>query len=165
MAYTGYQLRRGWGTITSMTAVILPAFIAMLILSWAYFKYGYQQQFKEIMYYVTGAVSALIAATGFQLFEKEVKGHNIKILICVLSIVAIVFTHSYLLTIVFIVTGGIIGAKINLNNDQPASISGSLPKTSIRPDKISLSLIIALGCIALLFIGNAQQYAANIFRK
>ncbi len=165
VAYTGYQLRRGWGTIASMTAVILPAFIAMLILSWAYFKYGYQQQFKEIMYYVTGAVSALIATTGFQLFEKEVKGHKIKILICALSIVAILFTHSYLLTILFIVFGGIVGAKINLNKDQVTSVSGDVQKVSLRPDKTSVALLIILSCIALLFVGNVQQYVANIFLK
>lgn len=165
VAYTGYHLRKGVGTIVSMTGVILPAFIAMLVLSWAYFKFGYQQQFKEVMYYVTGAVSALIAATGFQLFEKEVKGHGVKMLMCVLSIIGILFTHSYLLTIAFIVIGGIAGAKLNLNKEQAASAPIAAQKISLRPDKPSLALLIVLGCIVLLFIGNAQQFAENIFMK
>ena len=38
----GYQLRKGRGAVASTVGIILPAFILMIILSWAYFS---QRQF------------------------------------------------------------------------------------------------------------------------
>jgi chromate transporter len=164
VAYIGYTLRRWTGAAVSMTGVILPACAAMLMLSWAYFKFGYHQQFKEVMYYVTGAVSAIIASTGFQLFTKALTGSKVKIIICILSAAGILFTNSFLLTIAFITAGGIMGVWLNLNEEKNFPESNSAPDQRPAPglNKVSLAALLGLGSMMLLFISNVQQYTHNI---
>lgn len=167
VAYVGYALRKTWGALISMTGVILPACVAMLALSWAYFKYGYHQEFKEIMYYVTGAVSAIILSTGLQLYVKDVKGNSIKTLIALGGMIGVLFTNSYVLTIAFIVAGGILGHVLKLHTGKSAAdenVSNSR-FTSRRPGLFSLFTLAVLVCIVLLFIGNAQQYTNNVLLK
>lgn len=167
VAYVGYAMRKTAGALVSMTGVILPACIAMLVLSWAYFKYGYHQEFKEIMYYVTGAVSAIIFSTGWQLYMKDVKGNNIKVAICLAGIAGILLTNSYVLTIGFIVAGGVLGYALKLHtgklNEDQGRESGAIIRR--RPGTLSLIILAVLLCIVLLFIGNAQQYTSNILLK
>lgn len=167
VAYIGYTLKRWTGALVSMSGVILPACIAMLMLSWAYFKFGYHQQFKEVMYYVTGAVSAIIASTGFQLFAKELTGNKTKIIICILSVAGIILTNSFLLTMVFITAGGILGAWLNIDGEKNRAENNSIPaqKTVFRLSKSSLAALTGLGSMMLLFITNAQQYTHNIIIK
>ncbi|MFT3749490.1 MAG: chromate efflux transporter [Agriterribacter sp.] len=166
VAYIGYAMRKTAGAIISMTGVILPACVAMLILSWAYFKYGYQQQFKEIMYYVTGAVSAVILSTGLQLYVKELKGNTVRTIICIAGITGILLTNNYVLTIGFIVAGGILGSTLKLHtgkllirkNNEHNRFSG-------RPGIFSIIILIGLLCLVVLFVTNAQQYTNNILLK
>ena len=167
VAYIGYDLRKRMGAVVSMTGVILPACIAMLMLSWAYFKFGYHQQFKEVMYYVTGAVSAIIASTGFQLFARELTGNKFKIIICLLSVAGILFTNSFLLTIVFIAAGGFLGVWLNIDGEKKYTESKGTPaqRPVLRLNKVSLAALMGLGSIMLLFISNAQQYTNNIIVK
>ncbi len=164
VAYIGYTLRRWTGAVVSMTGVILPACAAMLMLSWAYFKFGYHHQFKEVMYYVTGAVSAIIASTGFQLFTKALTGSKVKIIICILSAAGILFTNSFLLTIAFITAGGIMGVWLNLNEEKnfPESNNATDQRPAPGFNKVSLAALLGLGSMMLLFISNAQQYTHNI---
>lgn len=166
VAYIGYAMRKTAGAIISMTGVILPACVAMLILSWAYFKYGYQQQFKEIMYYVTGAVSAVILSTGLQLYVKELKGNSIRTIICVAGIAGILLTNSYVLTIGFIVAGGILGSTLKLHTGKlPVSNNNEHKRFSRRPGIFSIIILAGLLCLVVLFVTNAQQYTNNILLK
>ncbi|MBN8788990.1 MAG: chromate efflux transporter [Terrimonas sp.] len=166
VAYIGYAMRKTAGAIISMTGVILPACVAMLILSWAYFKYGYQQQFKEIMYYVTGAVSAIILSTGLQLYVKELKGNSIRTIICVAGIAGVLLTNSYVLTIGFIVAGGILGSTLKLHTGKlPVSNNNEHKRFSRRPGIFSIIILAGLLCLVVLFVTNAQQYTNNILLK
>lgn len=167
VAYVGYAMRKTAGAIVSMIGVILPACVAMLILSWAYFKYGYAQQFKEIMYYVTGAVSAIILATGLQLYVKELKGDNTRSIICLAGIAGILLTNNYVLTIGFIVAGGVLGSALKLSTGKSANNSNVEQNkfSSRRPGVFSLLVMVALFCLVVLFITNAQQYSNSILLK
>ncbi|MFT3950140.1 MAG: chromate efflux transporter [Agriterribacter sp.] len=166
VAYTGYVMRKTAGAIVSMTGVILPACVAMLILSWAYFTYGYQQQFKEIMYYVTGAVSAIILSTGLQLYVKELKGNSIRTIICAAGIAGVLLTNSYVLTIGFIVAGGILGSTLKLHTGKlPVSNNNEHMRLSRHPGIFSIIILAGLLCLVVLFVTNAQQYTNNILLK
>ncbi|HTN05478.1 chromate efflux transporter [Agriterribacter sp.] len=167
VAYIGYDLRKRMGAVVSMTGVILPACTAMLMLSWAYFKFGYHQQFKEVMYYVTGAVSAIIASTGFQLFAKSLTDNKAKIIICILSVAGIILTNSFLLTMAFITAGGMLGVWLNIDGKKNLAESNSTPaqKPVFGLSKSSLAALTGLGSMMLLFISNAQQYTHNIIVK
>ena len=167
VAYVGYAMRKTAGSIVSTIGVILPACIAMLLLSWAYFKYGYQQQFKEIMYYVTGAVSAIILSTGLQLYVKELKGNGVKTVICLAGIVGILLTNNYVLTIGFIIAGGISGSILKLQTGRLVNNTSKANKKLLyrRPGTFSLLILAGLLCVVLLFVTNAQQYTTNILLK
>ncbi|MBX3254835.1 MAG: chromate efflux transporter [Chitinophagaceae bacterium] len=165
VAYVGYAMRRTAGAIISMTGVILPACVAMLLLSWAYFRYGYQQQFKEVMYYVTGAVSAIILSTGLQLYVKELNGNRIRTVICLAGIAGILLTNSYVVTIGFIVAGGILGSTLKLHTGGLTNSGIESRSFTRRPGIFSLIILGCLLCIVCLFVLNAQQYSDNILLK
>ncbi|MFT3703701.1 MAG: chromate efflux transporter [Agriterribacter sp.] len=165
VAYIGYQLKKTAGAALSMTAVILPASMAMLILSWAYFRFGYHQQFKEIMYYVTGAVSAIILSTGLQLYMKELKDSVLKTVMCAISIILLLITKNFLLTMACIIAGGIVGVymKMGQKNTDAMQQKGSPYKLAFN--KTSALIIVCLAVIVLLFITNVQQFIPFISAK
>lgn len=161
VAYTGYHLKKKWGAIVSIIAVILPACTAMLLLSWAYFAFGYHQQFKEVMYYVTGAVSAIILSTGLSLYTKELKGNWLKTILCVASIIVILLTKNFLLTITCIVAGGLLGWILKLGGGVNPAEKGKR-KMVFFQDKASWIVMVILAGIVLLFVANVQQYITAI---
>ncbi|PIQ22393.1 MAG: hypothetical protein COW65_03455, partial [Cytophagales bacterium CG18_big_fil_WC_8_21_14_2_50_42_9] len=59
---TGYYLRKGLGAVISTVAIILPAFLLMLLLAWAYFSHQQIINWQAAMTYVAGVVSAIILA-------------------------------------------------------------------------------------------------------
>jgi chromate transporter len=115
VAYVGYQVKNKLGAFISVLAVLLPASLAMLLLSWCYFHYAYKSHWNHILFYTTGAVSGIILTTGFQIYKKEVKGSLVKTVLCLISLMLILWLKSYLLTLVLILSGGIVGCFLKLD--------------------------------------------------
>ncbi|MBL4677018.1 MAG: chromate efflux transporter [Mucilaginibacter sp.] len=154
----GYQLRKGRGAVASTVGIILPAFILMIILSWAYFS---QRQFfssSGILSYVTGTVCAVILATGFQLFKKEVMGNYTKLTIFGLALVALIYSGNYILSILILIAGGITGVLLQLQQKEN--------QTEAISEKGSIGLLekIALGLLAInqvIFFSNTTRNINN----
>lgn len=164
VAYIGYSIRRKTGALVSIIAVLLPACSAMLILSWAYFRFGYKYNLQSIMYYVTGAVSAVILSTGIQLFTKEIKTNVTKIILCILSILICLLTRHYLFTLAAIAAGAICGRVLKMNgSDVVQNIDPARTRWNISVK--SAAALLVLCSTVLLFIINAQQYFNNILIK
>ncbi len=66
-AYLGYRLRGIWGALLSTGALILPAFIMMLIVTPLYLKHGRLPALEAFFFGVAPAVIAVIFWTGFRL--------------------------------------------------------------------------------------------------
>ncbi len=74
VAFVGYRLRGGIGALVSATAVILPAFLLLLGLSYAYFRFGQVPAVGRFFLGFVPAVSAIILAAAWNMTSKAIKG-------------------------------------------------------------------------------------------
>ncbi|WP_183574866.1 chromate efflux transporter [Mucilaginibacter sp. X5P1] len=116
VAYIGYHLKGKTGALLSMIGVLLPASTLMLLLAWLYFSYAYKFEWANIMHYVVAVVSAIILSTGFNLYKKEIGKNYKKALLCLFTIIVMVLTSSYLITLGLIALGAIMGLIIERSN-------------------------------------------------
>lgn len=164
VAYIGYRLRRNTGAAIAVIAVLLPAVLAMLILSWAYFRFAFATRFNGILLYTSGTVSGLIISTGWQFYKKDVKGSWVKIALCAVSFALLILLKGYLVTILLIVAGGCVGSLLKLHGaakqgDQVKSESPSF--FNVR----TLLTTLTLALIAIGYVTNAGRYIQNLYAK
>lgn len=74
VAYVGYRLKGPLGAVTSAVAVLIPAFVLILGLSYFYFKYGEIVSIKKIFQGFIPAVTAIVFVVALRLAEKTIKG-------------------------------------------------------------------------------------------
>ncbi len=163
VAYIGYTLRKTTGAVVSMVAILLPAVTVMLILSWLYFQYGWNQQFSGIMTYITGAIAAIILTVAAQFYVKELKGNLTKTLLAALAIVSVVFSNSFALTMLLLVAGGFAGWLLKLNTGNTiAKAPGFYASGRKKMDAITIILWTILSLLLLLFLSSAYKPVNNI---
>ena len=103
VTYVGYRLRGFWGALLSSIAFVLPAFVALVILSTLYFKMQ-TLPFIQVLFKVLGTiVIALVLNAGISLGKSILKDWKV-VLISVLSFVAFYLKLNILL--VFILAAG-----------------------------------------------------------
>jgi chromate transporter len=160
VAYIGYHFKDKTGAVISTVAVLLPACTLMLGLSWIYFTYAYKIEWAQIMYYVSAAVSGIILSTGFLLYKKEISKNHKKAILCLLTVVIISLTNSYLITIALIFLGAILGFLIERDKNSPGLALNNLTiRGKVRP---GYGLLIGLLVInEFLFISNAFKHVNN----
>jgi chromate transporter len=72
VAYLGYRLRGFWGAIVAASALILPAFLLMLVLTPLYLRYGSVPQVSGAFRGIGGAVVAVIVAATWRMAQKSI---------------------------------------------------------------------------------------------
>lgn len=166
VAYIGYHTKNKTGAVIAMLGVLLPASIAMLILSWCYFNYGYKAHWNEVLFYTAGAVSGIILTAGVNIYKKEVKGDFFKNALCVLSLILIILIKSYLVTLALIVLGGLVGYFFNMDKSAADKTynPGKSNAVGFLNWKIKAAALL-LVAIELSYIFNAAQYFQNIYLK
>jgi len=105
---SGKILRGITGAFTALLAVLLPSFILMCVMSWAYFTYGKNETITVIMNGIIPCVAAIIAATAWNLYRKNVKGllqHVILLLSCAVMIV----WKGFFLTLIIVGFAALLG--------------------------------------------------------
>ncbi|WP_183574951.1 chromate efflux transporter [Mucilaginibacter sp. X5P1] len=165
VAYVGYHAKKKLGAFVAVAAVLLPATIAMLILSWCYFNYGYKSHWNQVLFYTTGTVSGIILTTGIQIYKKDVKGNLVKNTLCIISFLFIIWLNSYLVTLGLILTGGLAGFFLKLHN--PLYIPDNEGKGGLRllfNWKMKIATLL-LAFIALTYVLNLEQIFQNIYLK
>ncbi len=163
VTYIGYYLSGRKGAIVSMLAILLPACLLMLALSYAYFIYGYNYKTNQAMFYVMGVVGAIILSTGLLFLKKEVLGSNRnKLILCLVAIIVQVAFKSYYITIGLILLGGVVGVILNIANAGLATVSSGFSFKANNQIKFIFGF---LATILVLFISNASRFLENIFLK
>ena len=74
VAYVGYRVRGGAGALVSTAAVILPSFLLLLGLSYAYFRFGQMPAVGRFFLGFIPAVAAIILVAAWNLGKKAVRG-------------------------------------------------------------------------------------------
>lgn len=163
VAYIGYHVKNKTGAAIAVLGVLLPAALAMLILSWCYFNYAYKTHWNEVLFYTAGAVAGIILTTGINIYKKEVKGDLVKNVLCVIALLLIIFIKSYVVTVGLIALGGLAGYILKLNGPDNTIAKGSDRKifSNWKVKVAALFLIL----IEIGYIFNVSQYFHNIYLK
>ncbi len=91
VAYVGYRLRGPVGALTSAVAVLIPAFVLIVGLSYFYFKYGEIIAIKKVFMGFIPAVTAIVMVVVLRLARKTIKGWReaaLVILSCAIMLLA-----------------------------------------------------------------------------
>lgn len=164
VAYIGYQLKNKLGAAVAVLAVLLPASLAMLVLSWCYFHYAYNAHWNLVLFYTAGAVSGIMLTTGIQIYKKGVKGHLIKNALCLISLLLLFFVKSHLVTWCLIAVGGITGYVLKLNSPLKNSIVRTTGSKVFFNWKMKIAALL-LVLIELSYIFSISQYFQNVNLK
>ncbi|MBC6490284.1 chromate efflux transporter [Flavihumibacter stibioxidans] len=159
----GYHLRKTSGALISTFAIILPAFLFMIGLTWMYFNNSQSVISGNAMTYVGCSVGAIILAAGWQMFNKEIGGNFTKRIVFAVSLVIMLFTGNYIATVLLLIGGALVGALLDIqtNNNTAgmaaASGYGPADKDLFGNQIFNKFILVLLFLNQMLFFGNATK--------
>jgi len=108
VSYTGYRLRGGLGALVSSTAVILPSFVLIVALSYAYLRWGQIPVVNKLFMGFIPAVTAIIFVAGYGLARKAVTGWREGVIMAAAAAL-LLGVGGFFITLGIIVGAGIAG--------------------------------------------------------
>lgn len=123
VAYVGYRLRGGLGALVSAFAVILPSFVLITALSYAYFRWGQMPTVNRLFMGFIPAVSAIIVAAAWGMGRKTIRSIP-EGLIAVAGLGLLIWVGGFFITLGIIVGAGVIGVLMFRNGEQPPRVGG-----------------------------------------
>ena len=106
--YVGYRLRGRAGALVAATAAILPAFVLVVALSAAYFRWGQIPVVSKLFMGFIPAVTAVIVAAAWNMSRKSLVGLREEA-IAIVAFAALLGIGGFYITLGIIIGGGIIG--------------------------------------------------------
>lgn len=143
VAYIGYQIKGIKGALVSITGVLIPCFVLMLVLSYIYFNYGNVPAFNNFFAGVTPCIAALLISVAFTMAKKNIKDVA-QIIIAVLALLSILFIHSAYTTILVIICSGVISYFIYKKNILQTTEEKKSAGKTLGVKKYLIKFIIAL---------------------
>jgi chromate transporter len=119
VAYVGYRVRGLKGALVSMSAVILPAFLLLLGLSYGYFRFGQIPAVGRFFQGFVPAVSAIILVAAWNMGVKAVRG-RIEAIIALFAAGLLLGVGGFWVSVAIIVASSLAGLLL-------------LPGTTSRP--------------------------------
>jgi chromate transporter len=108
VAYTGYKLRGRLGALVCATGVILPAFVLIVALSEAYFRWGQIPAVNKLFLGFVPAVTAIIIHAVWGMARKAVLGIP-ELMIAITACLLLLLKGGFYITLVIIASSGLIG--------------------------------------------------------
>jgi len=108
VAYVGYKLRGGLGALVSAVGVILPAFVLIVALSAAYFRWGQIPAVNKLFLGFIPAVTAVIVHAAWGMARKAILG-LLEFAIAVIACLLLLYKGGFYITLIIIVSAGLIG--------------------------------------------------------
>lgn len=133
IAFIGYRLKGIKGALVSITGILLPAFLLMLILSELYFRFGNVPEFGAFFSGVLPAVSAIIISVAVGMIKKNVSDWKQYIIVALAAVITF-FSKSYLSTLGIIIVSAFIGYLLYYS--RPVNLADPVGR-SIRPRHFS----------------------------
>lgn len=168
VGYIGYSLRKTMGAVVSITAILLPAVTAMLLLSWLYFRYGVNQRFGQVLLYITAAVAAIIFATALQLYHQSLKGNGIRAALAVGGATGVVLINNFSFTLLMLIAGGVAGWLLKLHSGAGNAREQPVLSAPGKRNHFSGGTIIAwlvIVCLLLLFVARVYTFTPVLIIK
>ena len=132
IAYIGYRLKGIRGALVSISGILLPSFLLMLVLSELYIRYGQVPELGSFFAGVLPAVAAIIVSVATGMFRKNISDWK-QVAIVAAAGLTTYFSKTYLSTILIIAVSGSLGYILyyqrNTSEKNPVKTSLRLPKT------------------------------------
>jgi len=150
VTYIGYRMRGIWGALTAAVAFVLPAFIAILILSAIYFKF-HTLWFIQALFKGLGAIVVALIFNACITFGRPILRDWKVILIAVLSFVAFFFQVNFVLIFVFAAAAGLLLRPKTPQSKAAAagSAPGGAPFEAKKRGYLIIISLAAFICLAL----------------
>jgi chromate transporter len=147
VTYIGYRVRGIWGASTAAVAFVLPAFIALLVLSAIYFRF-HSLWFVQALFKGLGAIVVAIILNACITFGRSVLKDWKVVLIAVLSFFAFFFQWNFVMIFVLAaVAGFVLRPKIPQTK---AAASGGPSLDVKKKEYLIIALLAAVICLALI---------------
>lgn len=148
VTYVGYRVRGIWGALTAAVAFVLPAFLALLILSAIYFRF-HSLWFVEALFKGLGAIVVAIILNACITFGRSILKDPKVVLIAVLSFFAFFFQWNFVLIFVLAAAAGLLLRPKKIEPKASPSATKSLERGKERE---YLILALLAGIICLMFV-------------
>lgn len=118
--YVGYRLRGRMGALVAATAAILPAFVLVVALSAAYFRWGQIPAVSKLFMGFIPAVTAVIVAAAWNMSRKSLTGLREEA-IAIAAFAALLGIGGFYSTLGIILGAGVIGWLLFRTSPGPAA--------------------------------------------
>jgi len=147
VTYVGYRVRGVLGALTAAVAFVLPAFIALLVLSAIYFKFQ-TLWFIQALFKGLGAIVVAIIINACITFGRPILKDWKVVLIAVLSLFAFFFRWNFVLVFALAAVAGLLlrPKKIETKPGSPGKASPEMLKGREYPIVVLLAVFI---CVVL----------------
>jgi chromate transporter len=147
VTYIGYRMRGIWGALTAAVAFVLPAFIAILILSAIYFEF-HTLWFVQALFKGLGAMVVAIILHACITFGSSILKDWKVILIALLSFFGFFFKLNFVLIFILAAFAGLLLRP--KTSKTKAAPSGGAP-SKVTKEYLIDGLLAAFICVLLLF--------------
>jgi chromate transporter len=147
VTYVGYRVRGILGALTAAVAFVLPAFIALLVLSAIYFRY-HSLWFVQALFKGLGAIVVAIILNAFITFGRSILKDWKVVLIAALSFFAFFFQWNFVLIFVFAAFAGLL-LRLKRPQTKAAPSGGASLEVVKGKEYLIIALLAAFICLAL----------------
>lgn len=161
VAYVGYRVRGLQGALVSASAVILPAFLLLLGLSYAYFRFGQIPAVGRFFQGFVPAVAAVILVAAWNMGVKAVRG-GIEAVIAITAAGLLLGIGGFWVTVAVVGASGLAGWLLFRTASAPATQAertapAALPKekTGSGASRLQAAVAIALPVAPVLGFNSA----------
>jgi chromate transporter len=149
VTYVGYRVRGIWGALTVAVAFVLPAFIALLILSTIYFKF-HTVLFVQALFKGLGAIVVAIILNACISFGRPILKDWKVILIAFLAFFGFFFQWNFVLIFVLAAIAGLL-LRPKIPQAKAAAAGGVPLRARKEREYLVVVLLAAIICVALAF--------------
>lgn len=165
VAYAGYRINGIIGALICSTAVILPSFLLILILSHLYFTWGEIPAVNNVFNGFIPAVAAIIVAATLNMGKKTLQGIP-EYIIALTALLLLTFAGGFYSTIAIIIASGLAGLlllKSKTNSNESLNVNTTSDKNSTLPKSILAFLALPIAAMTLPLIKTSSVITVNLF--
>ncbi|MDX1627329.1 MAG: chromate efflux transporter [Fulvivirga sp.] len=168
VAYIGYYLRGWYGAMIAFSAVIIPSFLLVVILTHLYLMYAEIPAIRNILAGVTPVILAIIFSVGVKLSRKNINSiRHIFILAC--GFLIHLFMSGYLVFILSLVLAAVLGLLLFRNvgqaREELTDHAQPDPQNSRNLPLLLVFCVIAASLVFILAINPSLLKIAEVFGK
>lgn len=160
VAYAGYQIRGVAGAMVCTTAVIIPSFILLVVLSYAYFTWGAIPSVNHVFNGFQPAVAAIILAAAMNMRKKTLSS-NAEYALSLFAMLTLILVGGFYITLMIILVSGIAGyVMFKSGNKDKASQEKAVDKKQFM---VPLTIALLISLIVYPFIKTSAAVGMKLF--